>query len=97
MALAKTIRSTNGYQLVELSEDDKTKAIGEAISKNVRLFHKVLSELHRYILQNGLESVYEREADIALAIFEAISLKNGTVIETALKKKFSGIKENGRG
>jgi hypothetical protein len=95
MALAKIIRGTNGFQLVELTEDEQYAAISEAISKNLSLFYKTAVEVGDYLKSNELTQLYEHACQIALAVFNAVAVKGFTVLDTALAKKINEIKENG--
>ena len=95
MSLGKIVKNNGKFEFVELTEDEQYTAISEAVSKNIALLNKVKHEVIKYIESYKLLDWYTQVDQITLAIFNAIGLKSFTVLDTALSRKISDLKENG--
>jgi hypothetical protein len=95
MTLGRIVKNNGRFEFIELTDDEQYAAISEAISKNLALFDKVRDKVREYLKQHELYDWYPDETKVTLAVFNAVALKNGTMIQTALRRKISDIKDNG--
>lgn len=95
MALGKIVKTNGKFEFIELTDDEQYAAISEAISKNICLFNKCRVDVGSYLMKHKLEDCYRDQVQIALAVFNAVAMKGFTVLDTALSRKISDLKDNG--